>query len=90
MSIEVEADIDQDSTNYEDLYDQYFGGWSQKLQPHRKSVKLLSDMIQTKKKEFGEFYPLKKDVFNFLTMTPLEKVKVVIWGQDPYPTLLDD
>ena len=90
MSIEVEADIDQDSSIYEALYDQYFEGWSQKLQPHRKAVKLLSDMIQTKEKEFGEFYPLKKDIFNFLTMTPLEKVKVVIWGQDPYPTLLDD
>ena len=47
-------------------------------------------MIESKEKEFGEFYPLKKDVFNFLSMTPLEKVKVVIWGQDPYPTLLDD
>ena len=47
MSIEVEADIDQDSTIYEALYDQYFEGWSQKLQPHRKAIKILSDMIQT-------------------------------------------
>jgi uracil-DNA glycosylase len=90
MSIEIEAEIDQDSSIYEALYDQDFGSWSSKLHPHRKSVKLLSDMIQEKENQYGEFYPLKKDVFNFLKMTPLEKVKVVIWGQDPYPTLLDD
>ena len=42
MSIEIEADIDQDSTIYEALYDQHFEGWSQKLEPHRKAVKLLS------------------------------------------------
>lgn len=90
MSIEIEADIDQDSTIYDSLYLQDYGSWNSKLKPHQKAVRLVSDMIQEKEKQYGEFYPLKKDVFNFLKMTPLEKVKVVIWGQDPYPTLLDD
>lgn len=29
-------------------------------------------------------YPPKKDVFNALKLTPIDKVKVVILGQDPY------
>ena len=31
-----------------------------------------------------EIYPPEKDVFNALALTPLENVKVVIIGQDPY------
>jgi uracil-DNA glycosylase len=30
--------------------------------------------------------PAPENVFNALTLTPLERVKVVILGQDPYPT----
>jgi len=88
MSIIIEDEIDQESTIYDALYNKNYGLWSEKLEPHRKAVELISNMIQEKEKEFGEFYPLKKDVFKFLEMTPLEKVKIVIWGQDPYPTLL--
>jgi len=88
--MEVEADIDQESTVYDALFEQYFDGWTEKLLPHKKAIKILSDMIIEKEKTYGPFYPLKKDMFNFLKMTPLRKVKVVIWGQDPYPTLLED
>lgn len=31
-----------------------------------------------------EYYPLKKDIFNAFHQTPLPKVRVVIFGQDPY------
>jgi uracil-DNA glycosylase len=30
--------------------------------------------------------PAPRDIFNALTLTPLDRVKVVILGQDPYPT----
>ena len=33
-----------------------------------------------------EVLPAPENVFNALTLTPLERVKVVILGQDPYPT----
>ena len=90
MSVIIEDDIDQSSSIYDALYYKNYGKWSEKLEPHKKAVKIISDMIEEKEKEFGEFYPLKENVFKFLEMTPLEKVKVVIWGQDPYPTLLSD
>ena len=41
------------------------------------------------RKKYGLYYPLKENIFKCFEMTPLDKIKVVIWGQDPYPTLLD-
>lgn len=34
----------------------------------------------------NEYYPRKTKIFRALTLTPLDKVKVVILGQDPYHT----
>jgi uracil-DNA glycosylase len=34
----------------------------------------------------GEVVPAEADVFNAFTFTPLDRVKAVILGQDPYPT----
>ena len=38
------------------------------------------------KKEYSErkIYPNMYDIFNALKLTPLEKIKVVLIGQDPY------
>ena len=77
------------------LYDCLFNGgihtsWLEALEPHKESIERIFNLISKKETSHGEFYPLKKDVFNFLKITPLDKVSVVIWGQDPYPTLLKD
>lgn len=46
-------------------------------------IKLLKFI--SKQTETGEIiYPKAQDIFNALNSTPLEKVKVVILGQDPY------
>lgn len=83
--------IDQDSTIFEALYE---GGidstWTDELEKYKNPIKKISDLIGENEKKHGMYYPLKKDLFNFLKMTPLDKVKLVIWGQDPYPTLLKD
>ena len=83
--------IDQNSTVYEALYEgEIDESWLKELEPHKKAVKQISDIIGKNEEKFGMYYPLKCDLFNFLKMTPLDKVKLVIWGQDPYPTLLND
>ncbi len=38
----------------------------------------------------GAYVPLKKDIFNAYHWTPLDLVKVIIIGQDPYHTVLGD
>lgn len=37
-----------------------------------------------KRKNITTFYPRKKDLFTAFDLTPLNKVKVVIFGKDPY------
>ena len=78
------------STVYELLYENNYPGWSEQLVKYKKAIKNLSDLVQKNEDTYGGYYPEKKNIFKFLTMTPLDKVKVVIWGQDPYPTLLSD
>ncbi|PSJ18997.1 uracil-DNA glycosylase, partial [Halomonas sp. ND22Bw] len=34
----------------------------------------------------AQVLPAPEAIFNALTLTPLERVKIVILGQDPYPT----
>ena len=44
----------------------------------------LSAFLRTEKSAGKIIYPAGKDIFNALNTTPLDKVKVVILGQDPY------
>ena len=75
---------------YNLLYDNHYPGWSEKLDKYKPAVKQISQIIDKKVEQYGEYYPKKEDVFRALLMTPLDKVKVVIWGQDPYPSLKSD
>ena len=88
--MECDKEITQESSVFDCLYDVYYPGWSEKLESHKGAISKISQIIEKKESEFGQYYPLKKNLFKFLEITPLEKVKVVIWGQDPYPTLLPD
>ena len=84
--------ITQDSTVFDALYEdkEIDESWKKELKKYKQTVKQTSNIIGEKEKKTGSYYPLKKDLFNFLKLTPLYKVKIVIWGQDPYPTLLKD
>lgn len=45
----------------------------------------LGHFLESRRKSFNvEVYPAKEDVFKAFNLTPLEGVKVVILGQDPY------
>lgn len=44
----------------------------------------LSAFVDNERRAGKVVYPPEADVFNAFTMTPLEKVKVVLIGQDPY------
>lgn len=72
------------SSVYDLLYNDHFEGWSEAFLPYKESVKKISDIIGEKEKKYGPYYPKKEDLFNCFKKTPLNKVKVVVWGQDPY------
>lgn len=47
----------------------------------------LTAFLEQQEAQGKTILPAKKDRFNALNATPLNQVKVVILGQDPYPTL---
>lgn len=73
---------------YELLFKEDFGKWTTEFKKYKSAIKNISDLISKCEEKYGAYYPDKKDVFKAFRLTPLETVKVVIYGQDPYPTLL--
>lgn len=62
------------------------GEWAEALSEEFKKP-YYKDLYTTVKKEYEgdtEIYPEPKDMMNAFTFTPLNKVKAVILGQDPY------
>lgn len=59
--------------------------WKEQVKEELSSsyLSLLSRFLEDERKKFNIF-PEKKMIFNALNLTPFEKVKVVILGQDPY------
>jgi len=44
----------------------------------------VSSILDEQERTYGQYYPLKQDIFAAFNYTPLPNVKVVIIGQDPY------
>ena len=60
--------------------------WKSKLQSEfeKDSMKKLKAFLQSEYKAGKKIYPRGDEYFAGMNLTPLEKVKVVIMGQDPY------
>lgn len=58
--------------------------WSKVFEDSRIELHDVSLILEEQEKLYGQFYPLKKDIFSAFNITPLDSVKVVILGQDPY------
>jgi ATP-dependent DNA helicase PIF1 len=63
------------------LYDSVPTGWKDCLLPCRDKLLEISNTLSSK-----EFLPSRENVWRALELTPLDSIKVVILGQDPYPT----
>jgi len=61
-------------------------GWKKELQPEfdKPYFKKIVDFLKQEKQAGKVVYPPGKLIFNAFECTPLDKVKVVILGQDPY------
>lgn len=63
------------------LFDTVPDSWKDVLGSVKNELSVLSDKLATK-----EFLPPRECIWRALELTPLESIKVVILGQDPYPT----
>lgn len=76
---DVSQNQNQSSANW--LYDSVPSLWKDCLLPCKDKLLELSNTLSTK-----EFLPSRENIWRSLVLTPLDSVKVVILGQDPYPT----
>jgi len=58
--------------------------WEKVFSSATLELKDVSDILENDKKVNGRYYPDTKNLFKAFELTPLNKVKVVIFGQDPY------
>jgi len=67
------------------MTDQIDSSWKEVIFPlmEKESMRKLFDFIQAERAQH-QVYPPKEHVFEAFKLTPLNKVKVVILGQDPY------
>ena len=63
--------------------------WEAVFENSKNELKDISDILEEDRPN-GRRLPNNEDLFKAFWLTPLPKVKVVILGQDPYPTLLKD
>lgn len=64
--------------------------WESVFKSAENELKDISDILENDKKVNGRFYPDCKNLFKAFELTSLQKVKVVIMGQDPFHGLNSD
>jgi uracil-DNA glycosylase len=64
------------------LWDSVPIDWKDCLLPCQDKLLEISNTLSTK-----EFLPSRENIWRALELTPIESIKVVILGQDPYPTI---
>jgi uracil-DNA glycosylase len=68
---------------------QNFYGWNQMFLNQKENLNVVSQLVEKEKGNGNVVFPLKGDIFRIFGLQP-QFVKVVIIGQDPYPTRLKD
>jgi len=58
--------------------------WESVFEDAKHELHDVSLVLDEQEKMYGTYYPLKRDIFAAFNYTPLNNVKVVILGQDPY------
>lgn len=77
--VKVIKEDNVEPTNW--LFESIPYSWKEILSSVKGELATLSDKLATK-----EFLPPRECIWRALELTPLESIKVVILGQDPYPT----
>lgn len=86
FKINIVPEIQQDWTLIDILNKRCPIGWKEVFESARPELEDLQDYLTNDEKQYGRYYPEKKNLFRAFELTPLEDVRVVIIGQDPYPS----
>lgn len=80
----AKKDVDQTWTLVDIVQTRPPAGWKNLFSKLTPAVKKIESQIYN-----DDYVPLKRDIFNAYHYTPLEIVKVIIIGQDPYYTVIN-
>jgi uracil-DNA glycosylase len=59
-------------------------GWKKLFEDSFDEFEDIQDFLSDQEKQYGYYYPEKKNLFRAFELTPLNNVRVVLCGQDPY------
>ena len=77
--------MSETATTRRDLREVIDPGWAEQLEPVRDQLAAMGEFLRAEQAAGRRFLPAGKDVLAAFT-TPFEQVKVLLVGQDPYPT----
>jgi uracil-DNA glycosylase len=68
-----------------------FKTWIPHFKEFEDTILFLSERLEKRmnNSKYNDIYPEKHNVLRPFFLTPYEDVKCIIWGQDPYPTLIE-
>jgi|SRR6056297_129204 len=68
---------------YQTIYENVPKGWEKVFEEAKDEIRMASDLVEERRKT-NEIYPRNEDILKAFHLVPLDKVKVVIFGQEPY------
>jgi uracil-DNA glycosylase len=90
VTLQIVEEIDESWSIVDIVQRRPPSSWEKVFEDAYPELKDVSDILQEQELKYGSFYPLKKDIFRALELTPLHAVRILIIGQDPYFQTLPD
>jgi len=87
MKLNIVSPIQQTWTLMDILDKRPPRGWEKIFQSARPEIEDLQEDLEKDEQQYGCYYPEKKNLFRAFDLTPLDRVRVIIVGQDPYHNL---
>ena len=84
ITLKIVEPIQEEWTVYEISKRAVPDTWEKVFENAEHELKDVSGILEQRKELYGKFYPENKNIFRAFELTRLNKVKVVIFGQDPY------
>lgn len=84
LEFSIVEEISEDWTIMDICQKRAPSGWEDVFKFAEPELKEISEILENQEAAYGNFFPLKRNIFKAFEITPLTQVRVVILGQDPY------
>lgn len=88
IKLKVVPEIDQSWTIERIARERPPISWEKVFQDAMPELETVSEILEEKEKRGEGIFPFKKNIFKAFEITPIDCIRVIIVGQDPYPQLV--